>query len=90
MEPTREHMILYKVAAKYRLCRCRMLLQLYNPKIKGLVIYCSAREKMARRIELQERGRLGGRQGGEWKSHRNEELKFDAAIMGAEKRTSDS
>ena len=58
MEPTDEHMILYKVAAKHLLRRCRMLLQLYNPKIKGLVIYCSAREKMARRIELQERARL--------------------------------
>jgi len=41
-----------------------MLLQLYSPKIKGHVIYCCAREKMARRIELQERGRLRGGGGG--------------------------
>jgi hypothetical protein len=68
-----------------------MMLQLRNLKIKGRVIYCSAREKMARRIELLERGGAergaegGGRQGGERKSHHNEELKCDAAIMGAKK-----
>jgi hypothetical protein len=37
-----------------------MILRLHDVKIKGLVIYCSAREKMARRIELQERERLKG------------------------------